>query len=141
MHVHALGHVVLKVRDLQRSEAFYSGIFGMRVTLRLPDPPMTFFTLDSGNHHDFALAEVGPVAESPASEATGLAHVAFKVGTSRDEFDLARRTLDSSGTPVLYEAERKFSRSVHLLDPDGHEIELYVDISDGPSAEVSRAVG
>jgi catechol-2,3-dioxygenase len=38
--------------------------------------------------------------------------------------------LEGSGSPVLYEAERGSSRSVHVLDPDGNEIELYIDLSD-----------
>jgi catechol 2,3-dioxygenase-like lactoylglutathione lyase family enzyme len=55
MHVESLGHVVLKVRDLQRSEGFYSGVLGMKVISRNSDPRMTFFTLGTpGNHHDFA---------------------------------------------------------------------------------------
>ncbi len=62
-------------------------------------------------------------------DATALAHVAFKVGSSTEEFALARNLLEVSGAPVLYEAERGFSRSVHVLDPDGNEMELYVDIS------------
>lgn len=130
MQVQALGHVVLKVRNLQRSENFYSGTLGMRVISRLSEPRMTFFTLETTeNHHDFALMELGSVAPAPAGDATGLAHVAFKVGSSLEEFGLARSLLDKSGTPVLYEAQRGFSRSVHVLDPDGNEIELYVDIS------------
>jgi catechol 2,3-dioxygenase-like lactoylglutathione lyase family enzyme len=130
VEVLALGHVVLKVRNLRRSEDFYRGILGMRVILRLVDPRMTFLSLQTTeNHHDFALLELGPVAPAPAGDATGLAHVAFKVGSSLEEFGLARRLLDESGTPVLYEAQRGFSRSLHVLDPDGNEIELYVDIS------------
>ena len=130
MQVQALGHVVLKVRDLQRSEDFYSGTLRMRVISRLSDPRMSFFTLETTeNHHDFALMELGSVAPAPAGDATGLSHVAFKVGSSLEEFRLARSVLDESGTPVLYEAQRGFSRSVHVLDPDGNEIELYVDIS------------
>ncbi len=130
MEVQALGHVVLKVRNLQRSEDFYSGILGMRISLRLFDPPMTFLSLKTTeNHHDFALMELGPVAPAPAGDATGLAHVAFKVGSSLEEFGLTRSVLDESGTPFLYEARRGFSRSMHILDPDGNEIELYVDIS------------
>ena len=92
---------------------------------------MSFYALDgSGNHHDFALVEVGPVAPAPGQRATGLAHVAFKVGASARDFGPARRVLASSGTPVLYEAERGSSRSMHVLDPDGNEIELYVDLRD-----------
>ncbi len=130
MQVQALGHVVLKVRNVERSEAFYAGTLGMRVVLRIPEPPMTFFSLETtANHHDFAIAELGSPAPPPADDATGLAHVAFKVGNSMAEFTLARSVLEASGTPILYEAERSFSRSLHVLDPDGNEIELYVDIS------------
>ena len=142
MQVQALGHVVLKVRNLQRSEDFYSGTLGMRVISRVSDPRMTFFTLETTeNHHDFALMELGSVAPAPAGDATGLAHVAFKVGSSLEEFGLARSLLEESGTPVLYEAQRGFSRSVHVLDPDGNEIELYVDISRRLTRRVSGTLG
>lgn len=127
----ALGHVVLKVRSLQRSEGFYSDTLGMQIVMRLSDPRMTFLTLGTtGNHHDFALMEVGSVAPSPGKDATGLAHVAFKVGGSLQDFDLARGLVEASGIQVLYEAERGFSKSLHVLDPDGNEIELYVEITD-----------
>ena len=63
MHVQALGHVVLKVRDLHRSEGFYSSMLGMRIISRNSDPRMTFFNLGTpGIHHDFALLELGPAA-------------------------------------------------------------------------------
>ena len=56
MLVHSLGHVVLKVRDLRRSEAFYADVLGMPIISRISEPVrMTFFTL--GNHHDFAIME------------------------------------------------------------------------------------
>jgi catechol 2,3-dioxygenase len=129
VQVQALGHVVLKVRNLQLAEAFYSDILGMRVVLRIEDPRMTFFSFETpGNHHDFALMEVNAVTSPPAADATGLAHVAFKIGSSAKELRLARSELETQRTPVLYEAERKFTRSLHVLDPDGNEIELYVDV-------------
>ncbi len=133
MQVQALGHVVLKVRDLQLAEVFYSGTLGMRVVLRIEDPRMTFFTLETpGNHRDFALMEIDAVASTPADDVTGLAHVAFKIGSSAEELRLARSVLETerTRTPVLYEVERRFTRSLHVLDPDGNEIELYVDVSD-----------
>ena len=128
MKVQALGHVVLKVRDRHRSEVFYSGVLGMRIVSRISDPPMTFFNLGAqGPHHDFAVMEVGPHAPGPEQDAIGLAHVAFKVGNSVEALSLAREVLHASRTPVLYEAERAFTKSMHLLDPDGNEIELYID--------------
>ena len=131
MQVQALGHVVLKVHDLQLAEVFYSDTLGMRVVLRIEDPRMTFFTLETpGNHHDFALMEVDAVASTPADDAIGLAHVAFKIGGSAEELRLARSVLETKRIPVLYEAERRLTRSLHVLDPDGNEIELYVDVSD-----------
>jgi catechol 2,3-dioxygenase len=131
VQVQALGHVVLKVRDLQLAEIFYSGTLGMRVVLRIDDPRMTFFTLETpGNHHDFALMEIDAVASTPADDATGLAHVAFKIGSSAEALRLARSVLEMERTPILCEAKRRFTRSLHVLDPDGNEIELYVDVPD-----------
>ena len=79
MLVQSLGHVVLKVRDLRRSEAFYADVLGMPIISRISEPvAMSFFTLR--NHHDFALVEVGYAAPPPHAGSTGLAHVAFKVG-------------------------------------------------------------
>jgi catechol-2,3-dioxygenase len=128
VNVQALGHVVVKVRDRQRSEVFYSSLLGMRVVSRISDPPMTFFSMSAqGPHHDFAVMEVGADAPSADPYATGLAHIAFKVGTSVESLGLAREALSASRTPVLYEAERTHTHSIHLLDPDGNEIELYID--------------
>ncbi|HET7524212.1 MAG TPA: VOC family protein [Acidimicrobiales bacterium] len=129
MRVQSLGHVVLKVRDLTRSEAFYSGVLGIAVISRISHPVhMTFFTL--GNHHDFAIIEVEEDAPSPDPRATGLAHVAFKIGETLEDFDSMRSHLDSAGIGSLYTAERALTTSLHLLDPDGNEVELYIDTSD-----------
>jgi catechol-2,3-dioxygenase len=119
---------VLKVRELQRSEDFYVGLLGMQVISRISEPPMAFFHFgNEGNHHDFALMELSCGAPSRDEDSTGLAHVAFNIGSSAEELALARKILHDSRTPVLYEAERGFATSVHVLDPDGNEIELYVD--------------
>lgn len=132
MRVQSLGHVVLKVRDLQRSEAFYACVLGIPVISRISEPVrMTFFTL--GNHHDFAIIEVGESAPQPDPHATGLAHVAFKIGDCREEFDSMRTHLDSSGIDILCTAERAFTTSVHLHDPDGNEVELYIDSPENPT--------
>jgi catechol 2,3-dioxygenase len=129
MHVQGLGHVVLKVRNRERSEQFYSGLLGIPISARLSDGlQMTFFTL--GNHHDFAVMEVGDEAPSPDAQATGLAHVAFKVGDSLDELRSAKAQLAAAGVSIRYEVDHTVTKSLYLQDPDGNEVELYVDASD-----------
>jgi catechol 2,3-dioxygenase len=138
MRVHSLGHVVLNVRSVPRSEAFYAGILGIPVISRISDPVrMTFFSL--GNHHDFAVVEAGGTAPTPDPGAIGLAHVAFKVGDSCNDLSSVESDLDSAGIPILYTAERTFTKSLHLHDPDGNEVELYVDTSDAWKESVQSA--
>lgn len=128
MHIHSLGHVVLKVRDLRPSEAFYADVLGMPIISRSSDPVrMTFFTL--GNHHDFAILETRVDAPLPDPSSPGLAHVALKIGNSVDEPHSVRSELETAGIPIEYEAERAFTKSLHMLDPDQNEIELYIDTS------------
>lgn len=128
MQVQSLGHVVLKVRSLERSEAFYSGVLGIPVVDRISDPVrMTFFSL-SDRHHDFALVEVDNSTGPSDPTGVGLAHVAFEVGKSLEQFDAAKASVEAAGMRVLYEANRSIAKSLHVLDPDGNEVELYVDV-------------
>jgi catechol 2,3-dioxygenase len=129
MPVQSLGHVVLKVQSIERAEAFYSQVLGIPVIFRISHPMhMTFFSL--GNHHDLAIIAVGEHAPTPDPTATGLAHVAFKIGDTDEQFSSMTTDLDAASVPILYEADRAFTKSVHLLDPDGNEVELYIDTSD-----------
>ncbi len=126
MHVQELGHVVLKVRDAQRAEHFYADVLGIPVAGRIADPvPMTFFTL--GHHHDFAIMELGRHGPSPDRHTAGLAHVAFKVGDSLAEFDAVRRELEAAGVVILFELDHRSTKGMHMHDPDGNEVELFVD--------------
>ena len=128
MNIEALGHVVLKVRDRTRSEGFYEGILGLKVAARMDHPPMTFFTL--GNHHDFAIVEVGSDGPDPAPNSPGLFHAAFKVGESTDALREARAHLVAAGVPIRGISDHTVSQSLYIEDPDGNAIELYVDTSD-----------
>ena len=128
MRVQALGHVVLKVRNLDRSLAFYEGVLGLTVVARamIRDRPMAFFSV-SGNHHDFALMESGGDAPSPSERSTGLAHVAFKIGNGLDDLRAARSHLQENGIVIDATVNHTVSQSFYLRDPDGNWIELYVD--------------
>lgn len=125
MQLKSLGHVVLKVRSLERSIPFYRDVLGMKEVARYRDK-MAFFSLGS-NHHDLGLLEVGEHAETPPTAGIGLYHVAFKVGDSLDELRECKAHLERHGVPILGMSDHGVSQSLYLADPDGIEIELYVD--------------
>ena len=127
MHVEQLGHAVLKVRDVEQAEAFYNGVLGMPIAARL-GTMMTFFTL--GNHHDFAVQAVGPDGPDAPADGPGLAHVAFKVGTTLDELRAVKDELEAAGVTIDNAFDHTVSQSLYLRDPDGNGVELYVDGSD-----------
>lgn len=129
MKIKALGHVVLKVTDLERAEAFYNGVLGLPACARLDQDgfKLTFFSL--GNHHDFAIMEVSGGDNGEDENRVGLHHVAFNIGTSLDDLREAKTKLDNAGVstePIDHEV----TKSLYFEDPDGNGIELYVDVSD-----------
>ena len=122
MHIQSLGHAVIKVRNLKRSEQFYHGVLGMPIINRTER--MTFFSF--GNHHDFAIAEVGEAAPQPEHNAVGLAHLAFCLGRDVEDLRAAKAQLDTYGIDTR-PIEHGKTYSLYLADPDGNGIELYVD--------------
>ncbi len=128
MKIESLGHVVLKVSDLARSEQFYSGVLGMPVCARFDEQGMnmTFFSL--GNHHDLAILEV-PADEPAGSESSGLHHVAFCIGQDLEQLKEAKTHLEAAGL-TLDPIDHEVTKSLYFDDPDGNNIELYVDVSD-----------
>lgn len=137
MRVQSLGHVVLKVTDLQQSEQFYSGVLGLPVCARFDEQgmKMTFFSL--GNHHDLAIAEVSGEQPAAGEQAVGLHHVAFCIGTSLDDLVQAKADLEAAGV-VPDPIDHEVTKSLYFDDPDGNNIELYVDVSDVWRSEPQR---
>ena len=125
MRIKALGHVVLKVRNLERSVKFYRDVLGMKEVARLRTT-MVFFSFGN-NHHDLALLQIGELATSPAQTSVGLFHVAFKVGDSLDQLRECKKNIEQHGVPLLGTSDHTVSQSLYIQDPDGIEIELYVD--------------
>jgi catechol 2,3-dioxygenase len=125
MKVQGVGHVVLKVRDLERSARFYAGVLGLREVARM-DNRMAFFSAGA-NHHDLAVMAMGPEAPTPPPSAVGLAHVAFKIGDSLEALREAKEKLEAHGVPIRGIRDHRVSQSVYAEDPDGNTIELYVD--------------
>jgi len=127
-----LGHAVLYVRDLERSRHFYGEVLGLP-EINLPEGggPFPGAAAFSGGrtHHELLLIEVGPsAAPPPAGRRTGLYHLGFKIGTTDDELREAWRDLEAAGVTIVGAADHTVTHSLYVLDPDGNELELYIDV-------------
>ncbi len=123
MPLKKLGHVVLKVRDLERSEAFYTDVVGLRVTGRLPGR-MVFFTVPGNDDsHDLALWKVGAAAAPAGKNQVGLFHVAWQVERPGDLRTLYQE-LEAKGVPIHGTMDHGANLSVYFEDPDGHMLEF-----------------
>ncbi|HEY3144505.1 MAG TPA: VOC family protein [Acidimicrobiales bacterium] len=136
MEIKELGHIVLYVRDVERSSRFYREVLGWRQIV--PDPasgaavPVAMFSAPSGRtHHELLLIEVGPDATPiPPGRRVGLYHFGLKIGDSDDELRAALTQLKATGTPILGLSDHTVTHSIYLADPDGNEIELFIDVPD-----------
>jgi catechol-2,3-dioxygenase len=134
VEVKELGHIVLYVRDIQRSSRFYRDVLGWRQVLPSPGQPsqlpMAMFSAPSGRtHHELLLIEVGEdAAAQPAGKRVGLYHFGLKVGDSDDQLREALARLEEAGATVLGASDHTVTHSLYIADPDGNEIELYIDV-------------
>jgi catechol 2,3-dioxygenase len=128
-----IGHVHLKVADLERSIAFYHGVLGFDVVQRMGDSAA--FLSAGGYHHHIGLntweSRGGP---QPPRGATGLYHVAILYPDRAALADALRR-LVAAGVRLDGASDHGVSEALYLRDPDGNGLELYVD---RPAAEWPR---
>lgn len=117
-----LNHVVLYVRDLERSTAFYEQVFGFELVARAGRKMAFLRARGSSNHHDLGLAAVGAQAPSPPSGAVGLYHTAWQVDRIEDVAE-AYRELAARGA-LTGASDHGATKSVYGLDPDGNEFEI-----------------
>lgn len=117
-----IGHVHLKVSDLERSVAFYSDVLGLGVSERVGS---TFAFLSFGAlHHDLAL-QAHPGAAPASPQAAGLYHSAFEVDDPVALAELAGR-LERRG--VRYSpVDHGISKALYFADPDANGVEVYLD--------------
>jgi catechol-2,3-dioxygenase len=134
VEVKELGHLVLYVRDLATSVRFYRDVLGWRAIMGGGDDPLPFpaaaFAAPSGRtHHELLLIEVGPhAAPLPPGRRVGMYHFGLKIGDSDDELRDALRTLRENGVRIVGMTDHTVTHSIYITDPDGHEIELYIDV-------------
>ncbi len=124
-----LGHLVLYVRDLARSVAFYRDALGWKQVS--PDTSALPIAVFSGGrtHHELMLIEVGPdAAPVPRGRRLGMYHFGVKVGDSDDELRAVLARIRDAGVTIVGSTDHTITHSLYVLDPDGNELELYVDV-------------
>ncbi len=120
-----IGHVHLKVSDLERSLDFYTRVLGFELTQRYGE--QAAFVSAGGYHHHIGLNTWQTKRASPASPRTpGLFHLAILVPTRKD-FASAIRNLAEKGIEVDGSADHGVSEAIYLRDPDENGIEIYWD--------------
>jgi catechol 2,3-dioxygenase len=120
-----IGHVHLKVADLDRAIAFYSGVLGFELMQKYGD--QAAFLSAGGYHHHIGLNtwESRGGTPPPAGH-TGLFHAAILYPTRRDLADALRR-LTAAGVGLDGASDHGVSEALYLRDPDGNGLELYWD--------------
>ena len=120
-----IGHVHLKVSDIERSLAFYCGVLGFELTTRFG--AQAAFISAGGYHHHIGLNTWESRGGSPPPPGrTGLYHAAIRYPTRRDLARALRRVLEA-GIQLQGAADHGVSEAIYLADPDQNGLELYWD--------------
>ncbi len=129
MKIHELGHLVLYVRDLERSRHFYRDVLGFP-ELPLEGTGFPAAAFSSGRtHHELLLIEVGEhAAPLPRGRRVGMYHFGLKIGTTDDELREALATLRGQRRHLVGATDHGVTHSLYIEDPDGNEVELYIDV-------------
>ena len=124
-----LGHIVIRVRDAQRSEDFYTKVLGLEVRNRTRGGKMRFFTSNPEIDHELAVAEIGEDAVGPIAEQVGLYHMAWELADMDELKDAYRVVLDNK-VEIAGFGDHGVTKGLYIRDPDGIEIELFVDAAE-----------
>ncbi len=120
-----IGHVHLKVADLDRAIAFYRDVLGFELTQRMAD--QAAFLSAGGYHHHIGLNTWESKGGSPPPRgATGLYHVAIRYPSRAALADALKRLVEAR-VPISGASDHGVSEAIYLNDPDGNGIELYRD--------------
>ena len=120
-----IGHVHLKVSNLQRSLDFYSGLLGFKLTMMYGEDAA--FISAGGYHHHIGLNTWHSKGSAPAPEQyPGLYHTAILYPTRKDLAEAFMR-IQKAGYPFTGASDHGVSEALYLDDPDGNGVELYWD--------------
>jgi catechol 2,3-dioxygenase len=129
------------VKDLEQSLAFYRDLVGFDVVGRIFNGAAAALT-SGRTHHELLLIQVGDAPGPPSWRRRGLYHIGIKIGDNLGELRAAKTELEQAGVTIDGMSDHTVSQSLYLCDPDGNEVELYVDADESvwknnPAAVVS----
>jgi len=122
-----VGHLVLNVKDVERSKRFFEDVLGFPVVAQNPRG-MVFFSTDlQDNHHQLAIMPAKEGAAMPVRDQVGMQHVSFELASFAELQD-AYRKLKEHDVEIDHTVFHGVSKSVYFYDPDGNRLELYVNV-------------
>jgi len=123
-----IGHVALRVADVERSRTFYSTLLGFEVVEEDPDHGGVFMALEGLSHTlDLFPVDDPRAASAPTPGAVGVRHVAFLVDSEQALKD-AYVTLQANGVPIVRAVDHVSQKSVYFHDPDSNLLEIYYEL-------------
>ena len=137
MPIERVGHVVIKMRDLDVAKAFYRDVLGMKITDEREGFGVFFRFQDY--HHDIAVFKVDEDAEAPQKNQFGLAHIAL-VTDSFDTVKAMYQRLKDHDVEIVRTVDHGITQSVYFKDPEGNELEIYCEVPEKPWQEVDTII-
>lgn len=124
-----LGHYVLYVRRMEPMVKFYSDIVGLDIAGTTFGGRATALT-GGRTHHELLLLEVGDAPGPAQGRRVGLYHTGWCIGQDDEQLRTALNRCRAAGVTVVGMSDHGVSHSLYVHDPDGNEVELYVDVPD-----------
>jgi catechol 2,3-dioxygenase len=137
MPIERVGHVVLKMRDIEAAKSFYHGILGMKIADEREGLGVFFRFNDY--HHDIAVFKVDEDAAAPERNQVGLAHVAL-IADSFETVKSMYQRLKENDVPIDRTVDHGITKSVYFRDPEGNQIEIYCEVPETPWQEVDTII-
>ena len=124
MGIKRVGHVVLKMRDLEAAKKFYAGILGMQIS---SESEIAVFFRFGDYHHDIGVFKTTEDAEAPKEEQVGLLHAALVVDSQESLVEMYKH-LQEQGVTIEAAFDHGMTRSIYVYDPEGNALEIYCEV-------------